>query len=254
MRRESYQSPTLSFLLTAALLPLVLVLVGCHSTAWEQARSTNSAKGYESFLKRYPESVHKAEAQQRLEDISWEQARSNESTWKYQQFLKQFPTSRHAEEAQTRLRVFEFESVLKSHASAKSKQEFIAKYAGTEEAAKVSKDLEGMAIVDLEYPKSITQTGGSSGNPVWNFCIVFHERNGVAARINCTSLGGRNLQQTWWHPSPIKGNIHLPAKGTRSYCSWVSGGSLRGSSTSVSFSIVDENGHSSSAWASFILE
>lgn len=141
-----------------------------------------------------------------------------------------------------------------SHASAKSKQEFIAKYAGTEEAAKVSKDLEGMAIVDLEYPKSITQTGGSSGNPVWNFCIVFHERNGVAARINCTSLGGRNLQQTWWHPSPIKGNIHLPAKGTRSYCSWVSGGSLRGSSTSVSFSIVDENGHSSSAWASFILE
>jgi len=164
--------------------------------SWEQARSSDTTKEYESFLKRYPESLHKAEAQQRLEDISWGQARSKESTWKYQQFLARFPTSRHAEEAQTRLRLVEFESVSRSHASAKSKQEFIAKYRGTEEAARVSKDLEGMAIVDMEYPKSITPTGSSS-NPTWEFRIVFHERNGVAARINCTSLGGSNWKERW---------------------------------------------------------
>jgi len=230
-----------------------VLLAGCHNLAWQRARSADSINAYEAFLKRYPESPHRTDARERLEQTSWAEARSDESVLRYERFLKAFPASEHAQEARMRLRQAEFQSVSRHRTSAKSKQDFIAKYPGTEEAVAVSKDLQTMAIVDLECPSTITASG-SAGNPTWRFKIVFHERNGVPARINCTSIRGKNWKQTWWHPSPIRGNIRILAKGTRSYSSWLRGASLRGSSTSVSFNIEDDNGHSSSATVEFTLQ
>ncbi len=230
-----------------------VLIAGCHSLAWGRARSANSINAYEAFLKRYPESHHRTVARERLEQVSWEEARSNEAVWRYQHFLQEFPASEHAQEAKIRLRQVEFQSASRPTASAKSKQDFIAKYPGTEEAAAVSKDLQTMAIVDLEYPSTITASGSGS-DATWHFKIVFHERNGVPARIYCGSISGRNSTQLWWHPSPLRGDMRIPAKGTRSYSSWVRGASLRGSSTSVLFWIEDDNGHSSSETAEFTLQ
>ena len=238
MHRENKRFQTLSFLLTAAMISLVPLLVGCRSVAWVKAR---------------------------WEQKSWEVAQSADSIDAYESFLNTYSKSKHAEEARARLFLLEFKSASRSNAQPVDKQEFIAKYPGTSEATAVSKDLETMAIVDMEYPDAIEPTGSSS-NPTWSFRIVFHERNGVAARINYDSMGGFNSRVRWWDRPDVKGEnwwdrplvegdiIHLPAKGTHSYSSWVRGERLRGSHAYVSFQIRDKNGHSYSKIANFKLK
>lgn len=184
-------------------------------------------------------------------------AQSADSIRAYESFLNTYSKSKHAEEARARLLLLEFKSVSRSNAWPEHKQEFIAKYPGTPEATAVSKDLETMAIVDMEYPDAIEPTGSSS-NPTWSYRIVFHERNGVAASINYHSIRGFNSREKWWEKWDrplVKGDIiHLPAKGTRSYNSDVSGERLRGSYVDVTFFIKDKNDHSYSRTANFKLK
>lgn len=261
---DSRQIRLQAFLLCVGMLFIFALPVGCQRMAYEQTRSTNSIEAYEAFLKRYPESPYKAEAQTRLEEISWLQARSKESTLQYkiflENFLKKFPMSKHAEEARTRLRVLEFQAVSRADSSAKSKQEFITRYSGTEEAAAISKDLRTMAIVDLEYPASVEATYGPTWFPrtsvkeFWHYRIIFHERNGIPARIKNTALiVTDSVGRRWRDPTPSEDVIYLPAMETRSYSSWVRGSLERGS-LSITFKIEDDNGHSSIVTAIFTLE
>lgn len=245
--RFKRHSPSFVLLLCFTLI----FTVGCHTHAWENARAKDTSQAYYDFIKRHPDSPYKSEALSRMEDLAWDDAHTKESAWKYKQFILQYPSSKHLPEALERLRIAEFKAVMKLDATAKSRQEFIAKYPESEESVEVKKALARMAIVDLEYPPFISATGAE---PTWHFRIIFHERNGIAAQINCKSITGQNSKQRWSHPSPISGNILLNPNGKNSYSSWVRGESLRGSNTSVSFDIRDSNGHYSSVTTQFILK
>ena len=53
------------------LLIMLLVTIACSSESnrWEETKKTDTAKAYETFLTKYPDSEHGAEARQRINEL-----------------------------------------------------------------------------------------------------------------------------------------------------------------------------------------
>jgi len=91
---------------------LLVALGGCsrQQSDWQKARQTNTAEGYEQFLKRYPNGDFTVQAQARLKDLyterDWQKARDADTPDAYQAFVTQHPEGKLADEARGRIENF----------------------------------------------------------------------------------------------------------------------------------------------------
>ncbi|MDP9011739.1 MAG: SPOR domain-containing protein [Pseudomonadota bacterium] len=87
-------------------------LAGCsrQQSDWQKTRETNTADGYEQFLKKYPSGEFTAQAQARVKELyeerDWQKARDADTPEAYQAFLKQYPEGKWTEEARIRVENF----------------------------------------------------------------------------------------------------------------------------------------------------
>ena len=91
---------------------VLLALAGCsrQQSDWQRTRETNTAEGYEQFLKKYPSGEFTAQAQARVKELyeerDWQKARDADTPEAYQAFLKQYPEGKWTEEARIRVENF----------------------------------------------------------------------------------------------------------------------------------------------------
>jgi len=91
---------------------LVLAMTGCsrQQSDWQKARETNTADGYEQFLKKYPTGEFTTQARARVKELyeerDWQKARDADTPDAYQAFLKQYPEGKWTEEARIRVENF----------------------------------------------------------------------------------------------------------------------------------------------------
>src|ERR1700720_3839035 len=96
----------------AGLCAVMLALAGCsrQQSDWQKTRETNTAEGYEQFLKKYPSGEFTAQAQARVKELyeerDWQKARDADTPEAYQAFLKQYPEGKWTEEARIRVENF----------------------------------------------------------------------------------------------------------------------------------------------------
>ncbi len=87
-------------------------LAGCsrQQSDWQKTRETNTADGYEQFLKKYPSGEFTAQARARVKELyeerDWQKARDADTPEAYQAFLKQYPEGKWTEEARIRVENF----------------------------------------------------------------------------------------------------------------------------------------------------
>lgn len=91
---------------------VMLALAGCsrQQSDWQKTRESNTADGYERFLKKYPTGEFTAQAQARVKELyeerDWQKARDADTPEAYQAFLKQYPEGKWTEEARIRVENF----------------------------------------------------------------------------------------------------------------------------------------------------
>src|ERR1700687_4186357 len=96
----------------AGLCAVMLALAGCsrQQSDWQKTRETNTAEGYEQFLKKYPSGEFPPQAQPRAKELyeerDWQKARDADTPEAYQAFLKQYPEGKWTEEARIRVENF----------------------------------------------------------------------------------------------------------------------------------------------------
>ena len=77
----------------AGLCAVMLALAGCsrQQSDWQKTRETNTAEGYEQFLKKYPSGEFTAQAQARVKELyeerDWQKARDADTPEAYQAYL-----------------------------------------------------------------------------------------------------------------------------------------------------------------------
>jgi cell division protein FtsN len=97
-------------LVSVAVLALALAACSRQQSDWQKTRETNTADGYEQFLKKYPSGEFTAQAQARVKELyeerDWQKARDADTPEAYQAFLKQYPEGKWTEEARIRVENF----------------------------------------------------------------------------------------------------------------------------------------------------
>lgn len=93
-----------------AVLAMALAACSRQQSDWQKTRETNTADGYEQFLKKYPSGEFTAQAQARVKELyeerDWQKARDADTPEAYQAFLKQYPEGKWTEEARIRVENF----------------------------------------------------------------------------------------------------------------------------------------------------
>jgi cell division protein FtsN len=96
--------------LAVAVLTVALAACSRQQSDWQKTRETNTADGYEQFLKKYPTGEFTAQAQARVKELNeerdWQKARDADTPEAYQAFLKQYPEGKWTEEARIRVENF----------------------------------------------------------------------------------------------------------------------------------------------------
>jgi cell division protein FtsN len=97
-------------LISVAVLALALAACSRQQSDWQKTRETNTADGYEQFLKKYPSGEFTAQAQARVKELyeerDWQKARDADTPEAYQAFLRQYPEGKWTEEARIRVENF----------------------------------------------------------------------------------------------------------------------------------------------------
>ena len=97
-------------LVSVAVLAFALAACSRQQSDWQKTRETNTADGYEQFLKKYPSGEFTAQAQARVKELyeerDWQKARDADTPEAYQAFLKQYPEGKWTEEARIRVENF----------------------------------------------------------------------------------------------------------------------------------------------------
>lgn len=99
----------------AVLLSVLVMAVGCSSTAWKHASQADTEAAYETFLREYPHSDFAPSAKSRIRQIQakaeseraradWEPTKSMHTIVGYEQFLQRHPNSQYSAEALYRLK------------------------------------------------------------------------------------------------------------------------------------------------------
>ncbi len=84
-------------------------LADLAAKAWAQAETTHTIEAYKTFLAKFPESVHAAEARRRIIDLRWAAVRKSDKPLAYRTFLSEFPTDDNPYSQQARERLAKLE-------------------------------------------------------------------------------------------------------------------------------------------------
>jgi len=114
---------------------VLLVACGSAKYEWSQASSLNTIAAYQTFLSKYPNDVHAADAMRRIAELqdaqAWSTAQVASTVQGYQQYVSAEPNGAHLQAAQdeitSRERSAAWHSV-EANETAQSLQEFLQKY------------------------------------------------------------------------------------------------------------------------------
>ena len=73
------------------ILSMMILLSGCASAPYRQARKINTIEAYENFIKEYPDSPDTLKACKKIEKIYFNQAINENTLESYYDYLKKFP-------------------------------------------------------------------------------------------------------------------------------------------------------------------
>jgi outer membrane protein assembly factor BamD (BamD/ComL family) len=118
-------------------LSCAVLLVACGSAKyeWSQATNLNTIAAYQTFLAKYPNDVHTADANNRIAELkdaqAWNAAQVAASAEGYQQYLTAEPNGTHAQAARDEIEARERAAAWRSaqtNETAQSLQDFLQKY------------------------------------------------------------------------------------------------------------------------------
>jgi outer membrane protein assembly factor BamD (BamD/ComL family) len=120
----------------------VVFLVACGAKyEWSQANNLNTIAAYQSYLAKYPNDVHAADASNRIAELkeaqAWNAAQVASSVEGYQQYLSAEPNGAHAQAAREEIATRERAAAWRSaqmNETAQSLQDFLQKYPAGMEA------------------------------------------------------------------------------------------------------------------------
>jgi outer membrane protein assembly factor BamD (BamD/ComL family) len=172
---------SLPWLICSAVL---LVACGSAKYEWSQANSLNTIAAYQTFLSKYPNDVHAADAMRRIAELqdaqAWSTAQVASTVQGYQQYVSAEPNGAHLQAAQeeiaSRERSAAWHSV-ESNETAQSLQEFLQKYPTGTEADRARDKLKMLAGYRAELGVAHSQQ------------LADRERDALAKRF------GKELQQ-----------------------------------------------------------
>jgi hypothetical protein len=74
-----------------------------EDTAWLQVQDSRSVSALEGFLKRFPNSAHRGEAEPKLDDLYWAKATDANNVADLRDYQSRYPNGRHSQDAQTEI-------------------------------------------------------------------------------------------------------------------------------------------------------
>ena len=195
---------------------MLMLLAGCATvdTRWQQARSSDTVRAYERFLKRHPDSEHAVTAREKIESLGWQRAKKSNTAYAYEAFLRKHPTGQFSPKAIAELETF----------------------------ARIVPSM----LDPIPYQ--------SWGNDGWkyDYTVTFSETRGVSAKVEWLKRVYWDRRGAQWSTGGGRGTggfkkiIPIRVRGKNRYSSWVRGTvnpDLRGGTVTVRFSGHDENGH-----------
>lgn len=130
----------------------ILAACGSAKYEWSQAASLNTVAAYQTFLSKYPNDVHAADAKSRIDGLedeqAWATAQKAATVQGYQQYLTAEPNGQHAQAARDEIAADERSSAwhaVQANESAQSLQEFLQKYPTGTEADRAREKLKEIA-------------------------------------------------------------------------------------------------------------
>jgi eukaryotic-like serine/threonine-protein kinase len=94
---------------------------------WLQVKDSRSAEDVNSFLKRYPNGVHRVEAESKLEDLSWAQASQSNTAAAVRDYLTRYPRGRYADDAKGAITRMDWQAVENTNDAA-ALEDFLRRY------------------------------------------------------------------------------------------------------------------------------
>jgi eukaryotic-like serine/threonine-protein kinase len=85
---------------------------------WLQVKDSSSAEDINSFLRRYPNGVHQADAESKLDDLYWAQASQSNTVATVRDYLNRYPRGRHADDAKGAIARMDWQAVENSNDAA----------------------------------------------------------------------------------------------------------------------------------------
>lgn len=76
-----------------SIIGLVLLVFGCASNSWLEAKKVNTIAGYREFLEQYSDSEWASDARERIDLLEWEAAEATNSVDAYEEYLRKYPNS-----------------------------------------------------------------------------------------------------------------------------------------------------------------
>jgi hypothetical protein len=95
----------MSYLKWLLIPALIAVLFGCSTTKidWEMASGINTAKAYQEFLAKHPDSEYTQKAQVKLEPMIYQKALDEGTATVYSSYLMKLPQGEHTKEIRAKL-------------------------------------------------------------------------------------------------------------------------------------------------------
>ena len=119
---------------------------------WSQANSINTVAAYQTFLSKYPNDVHAADAKSRIvgleDEKAWSTAQAPPSAQSYQQYLTAQPNGKHVQAAHDEIAARERSDAwhtAQANETAQSMQEFLQHYPTGPEADRARDKLKTLA-------------------------------------------------------------------------------------------------------------
>ena len=157
---------------TTLLLTLIILFLSIDAfpqkKKWEEARQTHSIEAYQAFIKKYPKSDFKSEAENQIKilkkealDGRWKSAQEQNDIDAYKDFLKSDGRSEYADEAKKKLADLEWKKAEAANTRYALK-EFVKKYGSSSHAATANEKLKNYDYLTQYFrPSGRTNTQGN---------------------------------------------------------------------------------------------
>jgi len=96
-------------------------------TAWLQVRDSQSIDALETFIKSFPNSAHRAEAEPRLEDLYWAKASEANTLAELRDYQSKYPNGRHSQDAQSQIAKLDWQQA-QITSDPRALEDFLKKY------------------------------------------------------------------------------------------------------------------------------